>query len=48
LNRSIGNSMQNTITNLSKISPLHQEFLKAKENDTDDSDDDVYVSQERM
>jgi len=47
LNRSIGVSMQNAIVNLSKISPMHQEFLKAKENDTDDVDAvyDEFISQ---
>lgn len=36
LHKSIGNSMQNTLVNLQKISPMYQEFITKKENETDD------------
>lgn len=36
LHKSIGNSMQNTLVNLQKISPMYQEFISKKENETDD------------
>lgn len=36
LNKSIGNSMKNTLVNLAKISPMYQEFITKKEDDTDD------------
>ena len=36
LHKSIGNSMQNILVNLQKISPMYQEFISKKENETDD------------